>query len=234
MITFRPGSSHTRVKLCEFESLDAAYEASFIGVDALGFHIFQHQDIDAKLQKFAEIFGFLPPTVDKVLLTDLPASTLAERILPRLRLEGIQFYPDAPPEEIRELRKAFPEPFILKLMSAQFEENRLTDPRAFIAEYESCVDGFLLDSFRIGGTGERADWAECARVVQMSPLPVFLAGGLTAQNVGEAIRQVRPFGVDVENGVSDRIPGGPLVKNLGKCRTFVQAVRTADAYVSPC
>ena len=90
------------------------------------------------------------------------------------------------------------------------------------------MDAYLLDSHRVGGTGLVADWRHCEQIVRRAKLPVFLAGGLSANNVAEAIRIVRPFGVDVESGVSDRIPGGPLVKNMLKCRRFIDAVRRAD------
>ena len=90
------------------------------------------------------------------------------------------------------------------------------------------MDGFLLDSYRAGGTGKTADWEHCAAIVRAARRPVFLAGGLTADNLGEAIARVGPFGVDVESGVSDRLPNGSLVKNPDKCRRFVTAVRSAD------
>ena len=80
----------------------------------------------------------------------------------------------------------------------------------------------------MGGTGLTADWGFCARVVSLSDRPVFLAGGLTPENVGEAIQIVRPFGVDVETGVSFRIERGPLVKSIEKCRRFIDTVVRAD------
>ena len=94
--------------------------------------------------------------------------------------------------------------------------------------HQDVADAILLDSFRAGGTGTLADLDHCKDVVALSPLPVFLAGGLTPDNVGAAIEHVKPFGVDVETGVSDRIPGGPLIKNLDKCMRFMNAVRTND------
>jgi len=112
-------------------------------------------------------------------------------------------------------------------MSAQSTEN-VVDDRAFLDRYKDVADAILLDSFRAGGTGKLADLDHCRDVVALSPLPVFLAGGLTVDNVGAAIEHVKPFGVDVETGVSDRIPGGPLIKNLDKCTRFLNAVRVND------
>lgn len=218
-----------RIKLCEFECLDSAYEACSLGIDALGFHIFKHQDVESKVRKFREIFGYLPAAVDKVLLTDVDFDVLCDAILPPLRMDTIQLYPDWPAERIRLLRSRAPAGMkILKVMSARSSENFSSDDGVFLNTYEDFVDGFLLDSYRAGGTGKVGDWQHCADIVKSTRLPVFLAGGLNAENVDEAIRTVQPFGVDVESGVSDRIPDGPLVKNMEKCRRFVKAVREAE------
>ncbi|UCG88762.1 MAG: phosphoribosylanthranilate isomerase [Gemmatimonadota bacterium] len=223
-------SNRTRIKLCEFECLDPAYEASHLGADALGFHIFQHHDAGEKARRFAEIFSYLPASVAKVLLTDVELDVLLDGILPTLRCDAIQLYPDWSAEEIGQVRQASPpDTKILKVMSAVTQENAFGNDDEFLHFYNGLVDGYLLDSFRIGGTGRTADWDHCAEIVRGTALPVFLAGGLTPGNVGEAVRTVEPFGVDVENGVSDRIPDGPLVKNMDKCRRFIAAVREADA-----
>ena len=224
----KSNSKHTRIKLCEFESLDPAYECCALPIDALGFHIFLHQPLDEKIRKFSEIFQYLPPGVEKVLLTDL-TFVEAVKAVNALRVDAVQLYPDWEPAQIAAFRNEIPSgTTIIKLISARPEENVIPDFDELFSMYDGGVDAYLLDSYRIGGTGKAADFSHCARIVQKTKKPVFLAGGLTAENVAEAIRIVRPFGVDVENGVSTRIPGGPLVKNMAKCRRFVEAVRTAD------
>jgi len=92
------------------------------------------------------------------------------------------------------------------------------------------IASFLLDSGRpnaaipeLGGTGRAHDWNISAAFVKASPKPVFLAGGLTAGNVSDAIRQIRPFGVDLCSGVRT---AGRL--DPAKLRAFVAAVRQAD------
>jgi phosphoribosylanthranilate isomerase len=220
-------SKRTRVKLCEFESLDAAYPATIAGADALGFHIFQHHDVDYKVQLFATIFAHLPASANRTLLTDLDRDVLETKVMAKLEWDSVQLYPDWTPDEVRAFRDTIGDVKILKVMSAQSNEN-VVDDRSFIARYKDVADAILLDSFRAGGTGKLADLDHCKDVVALSPLPVFLAGGLTPDNVGAAIEHVKPFGVDVETGVSDRIPGGPLIKNLDKCMRFMNAVRTND------
>lgn len=220
--------SYTRIKLCEFESLDSAYEASFIGADFFGFHLFDDQPYQEKKDKFIEIFSYLPPFVHKTLLTDIPVPKLLQ-LLKELPVDALQLYQDCTRDEIATIRQSHGNSLkILKVMSEKSHENFISDDDEFIAYYDDIIDAFLLDSFFIGGTGQTGDWEHCAEIVQKANSPVFLAGGLNANNVFEAIERVRPFGVDIENGVSDRLPDGRRVKNMLKCRLFIEKVREAD------
>ncbi len=224
--------SYTRIKLCEFESLDAAYEASFLGADLLGFHIFSDQDVWGKAEKFRYFFGYLPDgsRIGKTLLTDLDLEALRQ-LWSVVQFDSLQLYNPVTHAEIAQIRQiGGAEVKLFKVMSAQPQENPLEDA-AFIDYYSGQVDALLLDSSLYGGSGVVSDWSHCAEIVRRSPLPVFLAGGLTADNVAQAIAQVRPFGVDVENGVSSRMPDGLRLKNLLKCRTFIERVREADGYL---
>jgi phosphoribosylanthranilate isomerase len=219
---------NTRIKLCEFESLDSAYEASFIGADFLGFHIFAEQDYLEKANRFKQFFDYLPAHVEKTLLSDCSLDVLFE-ILSIAPFDSIQLYNDCPVEDIQAIREKMNHRVkILKVMSAQSEENSPCNDDEFIAYYDQAVDAFLLDSYRVGGTGKTGDWDHCAEIVKKCTSPVFLAGGLTPENVYEAIRRVRPFGVDVENGVSTRMPDGIRLKNMMKCRLFIENVCMAN------
>lgn len=87
--------------------------------------------------------------------------------------------------------------------------------------------GLLLDAHvdgQAGGTGQTVPWEVAAAFVQQSKLPVILAGGLTPDNVAEAIRTVRPYAVDVSSGIES----SPGVKDHGKMRAFVEAVRSLE------
>ena len=225
--TWNTKLTYTRIKLCEFEYLEAAYEASFMGADFLGFHIFSDQHIGERKSRFKDIFRQLPPWVHKTLLTDLPIAQLLP-LSRELSLDAIQYYDDCSPSDLETLRKAIPRLRLLKVMSEKLDENSPYDAEAFLARYAPVVDAVLLDSFRRGGTGQIGDWNHCAEIVRKSPLRVFLAGGLTPSNVCDAIAQVRPFGVDVESGVSDYLPDGRRLKNMLKCRLFIDKVREAD------
>ncbi|MCW5212202.1 phosphoribosylanthranilate isomerase [Desulfobulbus sp. TB] len=218
---------YTRIKLCEFESLEATYEASFIGADFLGFHIFNDQEHFKRADKFKEIFQYLPPTVNKTLLTDVNFEDLFQ-ILSVIDIDALQLYNDCSKQDIRLFKERFNNVNIIKVMSEKPDENFTNDDDEFIRYYDDLVDAFLLDSFRIGGTGMTGDWTHCSEIVQKCHSPVFLAGGLTADNVDQAIQAVQPFGVDVENGVSDRLSDGRRVKNMLKCRLFIEKVKEAD------
>lgn len=220
--------SYTRIKLCEIESRQDLHAACQARPDALGFHWFAHHDAEARRQTFSVLWPLIPRGVNRVLLSDLDFAELLW-VCSLFDIDTIQLYPDWDKAQVAAWRAAAGRDIrILKLLSAQPHENFTPDTAAFLSFYHDVVDGFLLDSYRAGGTGTPADWDHCATIVRAARRPVFLAGGLTADNVGEAIARVRPFGVDVESGVSDRLPSGALGKNPDKCCGFVTAVRTAD------
>ena len=95
-----------------------------------------------------------------------------------------------------------------------------------VVRYLSGVDRLVLDAYDskdFGGTGKRVDWDLAAEIVAMSKVPVVLAGGLTPENVGEAIRRVKPFGVDVSSGIEVE----PATKDHAKIRAFIEAAKSA-------
>ena len=102
---------------------------------------------------------------------------------------------------------------------------RAGTPEDFLTtEVNSLFDRVLLDFFdpkTVGGTGKTCDWNRASEVVQASNVPVLLAGGLNAQNVGEALKRVQPWGVDISSGV-EKEPG---VKDLAKVEAFIAACR---------
>lgn len=173
----------------------------------------------------AEIAAAVPPPVSAFLLT---GETDAEAIADHVRRTGVpavQIVSHIAPAESARLARLIPE--IRRVQVIHVEGPEAID---MIALYAPNVHAFLLDSGRpgavvptLGGTGDVHDWDISARFVAASPVPVFLAGGLTAANVGEAIARVRPFGVDLCSGIRT---DGAL--DAGKLAAFVAAVRQAD------
>ncbi|MCA0361387.1 MAG: phosphoribosylanthranilate isomerase [Armatimonadetes bacterium] len=106
------------------------------------------------------------------------------------------------------------------------DTDKLDDFLARLANVPSEANAVLLDPYhahQAGGTGQTLDWGLAAECVRASHLPVILAGGLTPENVGEAIRRVRPAGVDA----SSRLESEPGKKDHGKIRRFIENARNA-------
>jgi phosphoribosylanthranilate isomerase len=134
------------------------------------------------------------------------------RIAERARLAAVQLHGDEGPE----LCARFPLPVVKAV--------RVEGPASLegLAAYD--VSAFLLDapSAGFGGSGVAFDWELARRATLARPL--LLAGGLTPENVARAVREVRPFGVDVASGV-ERTPG---VKDEDRMRRFIEAARAAE------
>lgn len=167
----------------------------------------------------------VPPGVSAFFLT---SGELADAVAEQARRVGadtVQLVRHVAPAEAAALRRALPDRRIVQVIHVE-DEGAL----GLIDAYAKTADAFLLDSGRpglatpeLGGTGRTHDWAVSAQIVRASPLPVFLAGGLTPANVAEAIETVAPYGVDLCSGVRT---GGRLDEE--KLAAFVAAVDGAD------
>lgn len=137
----------------------------------------------------------------------------------------VQLHGDVAPGELRKLKRLRPGLKVIK--SLVVGEHREAELAAMVRELGEFVDAFITDTFdpatgASGATGKTHDWQISRRLVEMSPRPVILAGGLTPANVREAIRAVRPAGVDAHTGVEDASGR----KNADKVRRFVTEART--------
>ncbi|NOY53675.1 MAG: phosphoribosylanthranilate isomerase [Deltaproteobacteria bacterium] len=206
----------TRIKICGITNLDDALFAVEAGADALGFvfHSGSPRRIDA--ESVRAIVRHLPPFATVVgVFVDEKIETVRE-IARYCDLDLCQLHGDESPEFCewceRRVIKAF----------------RIRD-RSFLEEMKRYdVSGFLLDAWhpdRYGGTGEAADRTLAQEAAGKER--VILAGGLTPENVGEAIARVRPYGVDVSSGVEV----SPGQKDRDKVRRFIEAVNEIDARI---
>lgn len=150
-----------------------------------------------------EIAATVPPPIATFLLTSRtdPEEIVAQQGL--CRVNTIQICDRLPEGAHAELRRSLPGCALVQVVHVTGEES-VEEAHRYAGE----VDALLLDSGNptlpikeLGGTGRTHDWELSARIVQEGPLPVFLAGGLDPSNVSDAIRDVRPFGVDVCSGV---------------------------------
>jgi phosphoribosylanthranilate isomerase len=197
------------VKICGVTRLEDALAAVRHGADAIGFNFWPRSKRYLAPEAARGIVARLPPFVAAVGVFVDPSLDEVRAALDASRVSVVQLHGDEPPA----LCAAVGRP-VLKAI-------RVKDARSLsvMASYE--VAGFLLDSATsgYGGSGEAFDWAIAAEAA--AEVPVVLAGGLTPENVAEAIRAVRPFGVDVASGVES----APGVKDEELMRRFIQAAK---------
>jgi phosphoribosylanthranilate isomerase len=150
-----------------------------------------------------EIARSVPPRIATFLLTcEVSAPAIADQVR-RARVNTVQLVDHIEPDGHRHLRDALPDIALVQVIHVTGEES-IDEANAVSTE----VDAILLDSGNpalavkeLGGTGRRHDWQISRRIRDSVGIPIFLAGGLNASNVAEAVETVRPFGVDVCSGV---------------------------------
>ena len=146
----------------------------------------------------------------------------------RLGCAGVQLHGPIGEGQVAELRTLQPGLQVVK--SLVVRDDNLAELEARAAAFAPHVDGFITDTFdpatgASGATGKTHDWAISRRLVELSPRPVILAGGLTPENVARAIEAVRPAGVDAHTGVEDEHGR----KDLERVRAFVHNAGEAFA-----
>jgi len=214
----------TRVKICCIASPEEAALAARAGADLLGLvgpmPTGPGSIGDAEAATIAA--GTAPWATPVLLTAEESAEGIAEHAA-RVGVRAVQIVSHVAPDALAGLARSAPR--LGRIQVVHVEDDGALD---LIAAYAPHVTAFLLDSGRpsareLGGTGRVHDWRVSAEFVRRSPVPVFLAGGLTAANVGEAIGRVRPFGVDLCTGV--RVNGA---LDPGKLGAFMEAVHHAD------
>ncbi len=205
----------TRVKICGITRGQDARAAAASGAAAIGLVFYAQSPRAVTIEQARGIVMDLPPFVGTVGLFVNAEPAWVREVLAAARIDLLQFHGDESPEYCA----AFGCPY-LKALRVRPGLDLAREAQRFAA-----AAGLLLDAYdpeRFGGTGRRLDWqglpGELGR-------PLVLAGGLTPENVGEAIRAVRPYAVDVSGGVES----APGIKDPGRIEAFVQGVRDADS-----
>ncbi len=178
------------------------------GVRQLGFplRLPVHRE-DLSDDEAARIVRRLPASASAILITYLDEARGIVGLCEKLGVGSVQVHGDISMEEAARLRRIAPELRIFK--SLVVRGDNLRELEAMVDGFHPHVDAFITDTFdpsttASGATGKTHDWSISRRLVEMSPRPVILAGGLTPQNVRRAIGEVRPAGVDVHTGVEGR------------------------------
>jgi phosphoribosylanthranilate isomerase len=211
-----------RVKFCGTASLADILCAVDAGCDALGFIMgVRHQSSDVVTPaEAAKMVRQIPPFIEPVAVTHLQETEDLIRLVEDSCCTTLQIQDFVEPSEIEIIRDALPYVKIVKAVHVTDESAVNVGKR-----YEPYADALILDTRtreKIGGTGIPHDWAISATIVANSAIPVILAGGLTPENVAEAIRKVRPYGVDVHTGVKK-----DGVRNPERTLAFAREARNA-------
>jgi phosphoribosylanthranilate isomerase len=218
-------TTHPRIKICCISSVEEARLALRLGADALGL-VSPMPSGPGVLpeERIAEIAVCVPPPVARFLLTCQPAAEAIVRQQRRTGADTLQLCDRLHSSVYPALRAALPGVRLVQVVHVQGPESV-----AEAVAVAPLVDALLLDSGNqalpvkeLGGTGRVHDWRISRQIREAVPVPVFLAGGLAAQNVAGALQEVGPYGLDVCSGVRTE---GRLEET--KLRRFIEAARIA-------
>jgi phosphoribosylanthranilate isomerase len=201
----------TQVKICGITSVADAQAAAEAGADLIGLMFYEGSPRHISLATAAEISRSLSPFVQRVGVFVNPSEELVLRAIGECGLNLLQFHGDESSD------------FCTQFGLMSLKALRVRDAESLRQLEHFNTDAFLLDAYSksgLGGTGETFNW-DLAVAAQKFGKPIFLAGGLTPENVADAVRKVRPFAVDVSSGVES----SPGKKDAAKVRAFIQAAK---------
>ena len=200
-----------RVKICGITSVADAMTAAEAGADMIGLMFYDGSPRHITIAQAAEISRALSPFMLKVGVFVNPEEAQVMEAISACGLNLLQFHGDESSD------------FCTQFGLMSVKALRVKDAESLAALENYSTDAFLLDAHSksgLGGTGEKFNW-DLAIEAQRFNKPIFLAGGLTPENVAAAVRQVRPFAVDVSSGVES----APGKKDAAKVRAFIQAAK---------
>lgn len=205
----------TKIKICGVTNKIDAVNAAGLRVDMLGFVFYKKSKRYVEPKTAEDIINELPPGIMKVGVFVDEEKEKVLKIAEDVLLDSLQFHGSEAPEYCAYFKDKYK---VIKAFRIKDKED-LAD----INDYD--VDYYLLDTYKPdtpGGTGKTFDWKILKDFEFLRP--VILSGGLTPDNVGRAIREVVPFGVDVSSGVEAE----PGKKDLNLMKKFVENVRKLD------
>ena len=208
----------TRTKICGITRVEDARSAVGSGADALGLVFYEKSPRHVTVQQAMELVKAIPPFVTVVGLFVNPSADEVRNVLRRVPLDVLQFHGEEEPEFCSQFGRPY-------LKAIRVKPG--VDLVQCAARYAG-AQGLLLDAYiegTHGGTGVAFDWELISRDL---PVPVILSGGLHADNVATAIRQVRPYAVDVSSGVEM----GKGIKDAAKVAAFINEVKRVDVQLS--
>jgi phosphoribosylanthranilate isomerase len=197
--------THLWIKICGLRTREAIEAAADAGADAVGFVFHESSPRNLTVDDARELQSAVPSRVERVAVFMHPSQQLVDQVIAAIQPDWVQ-------TDIEDLAA----------LDLPREQAALPVLRSGRTLREPLPERCLLESAR-SGMGEPADWQEAARVSKATQ--VVLAGGLDELNVGDAVRTVRPFGVDVSSGVES----SRGVKDVARIREFIRAARAAES-----
>ena len=200
----------TRAKICGITRLEDALAAVEYGADAIGLVFYKPSPRYVSIEQAAAISAALPPFVSVVALFVDPTQAEVNAVLSRVRIDVLQFHGEE--SEVACAQYSLP---YLKVIRVKTDTNLIQYAQAY-----GTAKALLLDTYSehaVGGTGQVFDWS---LIPNNLPVPIILAGGLTPENVNEAVKQVKPYAVDVSGGVET----SKGIKNSVKIAAFMAAI----------
>lgn len=210
-----------KVKICGITCEEDARWAANLGVDYVGFNFVRESPRKVSPALAARVAATLPPFVGAIgVFTDTPPTEILDTVQ-RVGLKGVQCHGTGTPEELSQVKAGLGAGALLIRGCRVAEETDLEGLSAFLGVathllLDARVEGVL------GGTGQTFPWALAVKAKDLG-LPIFLAGGLTPDNVAQAIEEVRPFGVDVASGVERSVKR----KDYALMKKFIEEARQA-------
>lgn len=217
-------SHRTRIKLCGLTRIEDVRQAVAVGADAIGLVFYPPSPRHVSAEVAARLAQALPPMVSSVGLFVNASLTEVSEVIRQVPLSLLQFHGDETPDQCRAIAEAVQRPFMRALRIRP--DTTTADLLELLYAYRTSsplFSGLLLDTWSdaYGGTGKVFDWSLIPAEIAHQAV---LSGGLNVQNVTDAVRQVRPFAVDVSSGIES----AKGIKDATLMRAFVSAVRAAD------
>lgn len=201
-----------KVKICGVTSVEDGIAAADAGADMIGLMFAEKSPRLISMETAAQIARAVPQYIVKVGVFVNPAEDLVLRAIGECGLAMLQFHGDEPPEFCAQFG----------VMSVKAFRIRNMESLKALPGYQT--DAYLLDAYSatgLGGTGEKFNWNLAVEAKKFGK-PIFLAGGLTPENVAGAVREVQPFAVDVSSGVES----APGKKDRDRIRAFVSRAKS--------
>ena len=202
--------TQVKVKICGMTNLKDVKVAVDGGVDAVGFIFYKKSPRSVTMQAVRKIVLELPPFVDSVGVFVNETAEQINKIADRCNLDRVQLHGNESPTFCKKIRRR-----VIKAI-------RVKDIQSLKKLSDYPVSSFLLDTFsedQYGGTGKVFDWNLAYPAKKYGP--IILAGGLTPNNVRQAIQRIQPYGVDVCSGVESQ----PGIKDHKKMQIFLKNVK---------